>query len=162
MSVDLERWAPELAADLERLARNQIDLVEPEAPILRDSLRRFAPRASGVLRRSFGWENTVATGLTVTSSAPYAALQSEGGVVRAKRGWMTIPIRLGYRPGAGFVTVRGRDGHQYIVRAGTHELWATRRREVRIRGSRYLDRALAAYLPDADERVADRLVDEVT
>lgn len=158
MPDELEHWAPHLARDLDRVRRDLPEILEVEADHLAATTRRLAPRRSGALRASI-----MARGPDVTSSVPYAVLQSEGGVIKAlRRGWLTIPVRRGYKPGAGYVTVRGRDGHQYVVRSGSYDLWAVRRRQVRIRGSRYLDRALAAHLEQADERVTKVLVDEVT
>lgn len=158
MAEELERWAPRLAHDLTRVVRELPEYLEVEADHLRDTTRRFAPRASGRLRASI-----LARGLSVLSNVPYAVLQSEGGVIKSLRhGWLTIPVRPGYVPGGGYVTVRGRDGNQYVVRSGTLQLWAVRRRQVRIRGTDYLQRALAAHLDKAGERMAERLVDEVT
>ncbi len=158
MAQELERWAPELARDLERVRRDLPEYIEDEAGHLTVEVRKRAPHKSGALRRSF-----FPRGPDVLTDSPYANIQSEGGVIRSLRhGWLTIPVRPGYTPGAGYVTVRGRDGNQYVVRSGSYQLWAVRRREVRIRGTGYLDRALAEHLTDSPERIADRLVAEVT
>jgi hypothetical protein len=158
VSDDLERWAPELARDVDRIARDPEALIRPEARLLSDAARRRAPVARGALRRSI--EDR---GLSITTDVSYAVLQSEGGVVRAlNHGWLTVPIRPGFVAGPGYTTVRGKDGQQYIVRSGSYQLWAVRRREVRIPGNRWIERALEDHLQKADDRVAERLVREVT
>jgi len=157
MAQDLERWAPRLAAELQQLARELPDVPSTEATHLADQVRRLAPRRTGFLRRSIA-----ARGPEVLA-AEYAEIQSEGGTIRAlRRGWLTIPVRPGYTPGPGYVTVRGRDGNQYVVRSGSYELWAIRRRSVRIPGTRFLPRALAAHLRAAEERLGDDFVERVT
>lgn len=157
MSQDLERWAPDLAADLERVRRDLPQIPRDEAPHLADQIRRLAPKRSGFLRRS------VQPRGPEVLAAEYAGIQSEGGTIKAiRRGWLTIPVRPGYTPGPGYVTVRGRDGNQYVVRSGSYELWAVRRRSVRIPGTRFLPRALAAHLEASVVRLADDFVDEVT
>jgi hypothetical protein len=155
--AELERWARQLPKDLTRVQREIPEYLEDEAQRLAATTRRFAPRQSGALRASI-----LARGLQI-AALPYAEIQSTGGRIRSqKHGWLTIPVRPGYSPGTGYVTVRGRDGNQYVLRSGTVQLWAVRRREVLIRGTRYLERALSVHLERAGERVGQRLVDEVT
>jgi hypothetical protein len=151
----LERWAPRLAGELRDLPEALDRELTEEADRLARTTARHAPRRTGFLARSFKGDEQ-----QVTSTAPYAVTASEGGVIRARaHGWLLIPVRPGYRPGPGFVTVRARNGERVVLRAGTPELWAIRRREVRIRGSRYLERALEDHLQGAPERVADILPD---
>lgn len=157
MSDELERWAPETAGDHDRLGRRLPELLEPEAEGLAGTARQLAQKRSGALRRSI-----LARGLSVLSDSPYAVLQSEGGIVRSKRyGWLTIPVRAGFVPGPGFATVRSGTG-QIVVRSGTLQLWAVRRRQVLIRGNRFLVRALEQHRQQAADRVGARLVAEVT
>lgn len=155
MSETLERWAPRLAGDLRALPEALDRALDTEADHLARTAGRLAPRASGRLARSF-----VGQDHRVTSTAPYAVVASEGGIIRARaHGWLLVPVRPGYRPGPGFTTVTTRGGERIVIRSGTRELWAIRRREVRIRGSRYLERALDAHLQEAPERVARVLPD---
>jgi len=127
-------------------------LVEDELP--RDLAAwagRLAPRVSGRLRRSFDTR-----GSAVTSSVDYAELVDRGGTIRARaHGFLLVPVRPGQRP-LDAVTV-GPRGAQVIVRSGTYELWAVRRREVRIRGTRYLQRAEAAHVREARKDLAEEL-----
>jgi len=157
VSDELEPWTTRFAGNLHRMAGRVPDELEREAERAAATVREFAPRRSGALRRSIK-----RLGKTVHSDLPYAQLQSEGGVVRpVRRQFLTIPVRRGFAPGPGFVTVRS-SGGGLVFRSGTRQLWAVRRREVRIRGSRYLLRALEAHMQKADVRVAKRLVEEVT
>lgn len=157
MATELERWAPELANDLARVGKEAESYLVPEAEHLATSIRRVAPVRSRALLRSI-----VARELDV-SALDYATLQSEGGTVKAlHHGWLTIPVRPGYTPSGGYVTVKGRDGNQYVIRSGTMELWAARRRSVRIRGTQFLRRGLDDHLAGAGDRIAKRITDEVT
>lgn len=150
MPVELEDWATRLAAALRDVhLRREL---EEEADRLAAVAARHAPRRTGALARSFRGR-----GLHV-EAAPYAEIVSEGGTVRSARiGGLLVPVRPGYRPGPGFATVRSRGGQRIVVRSGTHELWAIRRREVRLRGDHFLARALESHLDHADERVARAL-----
>lgn len=150
----LERWAPRLADELGDVPRDLQRLRSTEAERLADTLARTAQRGhTGRLRRSFE-----AKGPDVTSSVDYAEVASTGGTIVAKvHGNLVVPVKPGYTPGPGYVTVRARNGSLIVVRSGTHELWAVRRREVRVTGSRYLERGLAKHLEHADERAASVL-----
>lgn len=157
MSVDLERWAPKLAREFDELARDLPDVPTEEAKHLAGEIRRVVPRRSGFLLRS------VEPRGSEVLAADYAGIQSEGGTIKAvRRAWLTIPVRPGYVPGPGFVTVRGRDGNQYVIRSGSYELWAVRRRTVRIPGTRFLPRALEAHLKASTERLETKLVEAGT
>lgn len=157
MAEDLHRWAPRQAREFEQLGRDLDQLPTEEAASLAGWLRRTAPRRTGALLRSISARSNEVVALN------YADIQDEGGTIRAvRRGWLTIPVRPGYVPGPGYVTVRGRDGNQYVLRSGSFELWAVRRRSVRIRGSRWKSRALAQHLREAEERVAEQLVEAGT
>jgi hypothetical protein len=151
----LERWAPRLAGELRDLPEALDRELTAEADRLARTAARLVQRRSGALARSFRGEDH-----RVTSTKPYAVMASEGGVIRARaHGWLLVPVRPGYHPGPGFSTVTTRGGQRIVIRNGTHELWAVRRREVRVRGSRYLERALEDHLQGAPERVADILPD---
>jgi hypothetical protein len=149
-----DQWAGELAHDLRQAPRAVDTQLHAETRVLAGITRRLAPRASGALAESIEPD-----GLTVVSDVPYAELQSTGGTVTARQhGWLTIPVRAGYRPGGGYVTVRGRDGNPIVMRSGTYELWAVKRRSVRVPGSRYLQRALEQHLESGtDQRVLNVL-----
>lgn len=150
-----DHWATRLAADYREVAGQLPLTLAQEAQLLAATTRRLAPKATRALERSIR-----AQGPEVVSGLPYAEIQSTGGIIQARQhGWLTIPVRRGYRPAPGFVTVRSRDGNQIVVRSGTYELWAIRRREVRMRGSQYLERALEEHLTKAGERVLDKLPD---
>lgn len=141
----LERYLRQTPREVERL-------VEDDLPRgLAGWARRLAPRVSGRLRRSFDSRDG-----TVTTSVDYAEIVDRGGAIRARaHGYLVVPVRPGVRP-LDAVTV-GPRGNQIIVRSGTYELWAVRRREVRIRGTRYLQRAEAAHLPEARAEIVQEL-----
>lgn len=152
---ELVPWATRLARELRDVPEVVDQLLDAEALRLARTAAKFAPRSSGALSKSFS-----AKGAEVRSSVPYAAVASEGGRVVARRvSDLLVPVKPGYRPGPGYVTIRARSGERIVVRSGTHELWAIRRREVQLRGSGYLGRALETHLEQADERVAAKLPD---
>lgn len=155
MAELFDHWALRLASDYREAVGRLPLTMRQEARLLAARVRRLAPVDSRRLQNSIR-----ETEAAVTSDVPYAEIQDQGGVITARQhGWLTIPVRRGYRPAPGFVTLRSRDGNQIVVRSGTRELWAIRRREVRIKGSRYLERALEGHLEEAGGRVLATLPD---
>lgn len=150
MQVDVYTWLRGLSRAPQQLSGDVLPrLPESEARLLAGYCSRYAPVRTGRLRRSFS-----ARGPDVVSTAPYARIVSEGGVVRAKRyPFLTIPLRDGYARGQGNISVPDGKGGQYVFQRGTRGLIAVRRREVRIPGNGYLQRALEAYQADARQRI---------
>lgn len=150
MTVKLEPWARETAAEFRAVKLPTV--LQQEARNLAWLASRSAPRATGHLSLSI-----YAVGPRVETRAPYASVVNTGGVISARRhGYLTIPVRPGFRPGPGFVIARSSKG-PLVVRAGTHEIWALLRRSVTVRGTRYLDTALTVHLATAQERVGSQL-----
>lgn len=158
--VRLEVWAQRADADLEQLIS---DLgpdgwyVSEGARAMVARLRRLAPRRSGRLRASFYPERN-----TALSTASYAVLQSEGGVVLPRhRAALIVPFAPGYDPRAGGrYTVHVRRGATtgYVFdRSGPYQLEAVRRSRVHIPGNRYLQKAEQAALREDPDAMAAHL-----
>jgi hypothetical protein len=151
-------WAARLAQGIRKSVGQLPRTLEEEAQHLAAATRLFAPRKSGALQESIRAQGPEV--IVAGPAAAYAKIQNDGGPIVARRhGWLTIPVRPGYVPGPGLVTLKSRDGNQIVVRSGTYELWAIRRRVVTLKGSRYADRALEVHLEHAAERVLRTLPD---
>lgn len=141
---DLVVWASKAPSDLSAMLAD----LGPEggwagiaAQTLVRRIQALAPRRSGRLKASFHAEEN-----RVVSTAPYARLVNEGGVVRPRhRKALVVPFAKGYDPGqGGGVSVPVRRGATvgYVrPRGGPFELLAVRRSQVTIARSGYIDRA---------------------
>jgi hypothetical protein len=146
MAVALRDWYGRVAADL-KVAEPNLQL---EAGRLLRVARRFAP---GKLGEAFKHD-----GAKVVSEAEYAEFLSDGGTIRAKGPWgLRIPLP-GQPENAGkgraYVTIRkpGSDT-ALIFRKSTRELVAVRKMQVTIRGSRWMQHALAEHEAEAEKRL---------
>lgn len=154
--VRLEVWAERADEDLERLIA---DLgpdgwyVSEGARSMVARLRYMAPRRSGRLRASFQPDRN-----TVVSSAPYAVLQSEGGVILPRhRRALIVPFAPGYDPRSGrpgYTVYVNRGATRGYVFSGPYALEAVRRARVVIPGNRYLERAKQAALVEDPDQIA--------
>lgn len=158
MATDLERWTERMAAitaaEPER-AKKELGL---ETDALRDELKKSAPKKRGRLEKSIR-----SKGLSVVTRSRYAIMQDQGGRIDPKRrAWLTIPVKKGYRPGPKYFTITGRDGNQYVLRRGSRELWAIRRRFVMIPATHFLQHGLDKHLAQTDERLAKRAEDRLS
>lgn len=155
MATELEDWAISLRDRMTPALKWLDNLSDVEAKHLRDELRNYAPVASGSLRDSIEVEGSDIEMLF------YGRTINFGGTIQARNlGWMTIPLR-GYKQGPGYVTVhpKSRPHLGYVFRRSDGELMANRRREVTIRGQRWMERALTSHLLKADQRLIDEAED---
>lgn len=147
MAVSLSSWYGRLAKDLEQLPPN----LELEAGRMLRVARRFAP---GKLGEAFERDHA-----SVVSEAPYAEILSTGGTIRAKGPWgLRIPLP-GQPENAGrgraYFTVRKPNGDGLVFRKSTRELVAVRKMSVTLRGSRWMEHALAEHEDEAERRLSE-------
>lgn len=145
MAVELVAWTRQLSGRLGELAPN----LRIEARRLLVIAQRHAP-------------SRIATGLyeqqgRIFSKDPQAAVTSTGGWIRPLTArWLRIPLpgqpkNAGSRPGE--VTFPRGDGFKrYVKDKRTDRLVAVRVKAVRIRGTRWMDRALAEYFATAQQQ----------
>jgi hypothetical protein len=146
----LEEWAKSLKSELGKEWNEFKDGLKGEVEELADTVREVVTVRSGRLRKSIR-----VRGLEVISRHRGAKFHSTGGLISAKKHeFLTIPVRKGYRRAPKYLTIKRADGDQFVIRRGTRELWAIRRRQVYVRGSRYLDKALERHIQETGERVA--------
>lgn len=151
MAEELADWCIRMRDRMAPALRYIDNLSDVEAKHLRDGLRNYAPVVSGALRDSIEVEGSDIEMLI------YGRMINFGGTIKAKRlAWLTIPL-LGYKQGPGYVTIhpKSRPTLGYVFRRSDGELMANRRREVTIRGQRWIERALTSHLLKADQRLID-------
>lgn len=157
MSGNAERWVADLPRKLQRTAPQ----MERETERLLVWAKRFAPRSV---------KNTLyRKGLSIFSTAPHAIESSTGGLITPKRArWLFVPLpgrRVTSRDG-GLITVpRGSSlFKRYVIDKASKELVAIRVKAVKLRGSRWIDRAREAHINEAERRLAkdaERILSEV-
>lgn len=147
----------------------------------RESMARLAKDPTGRLARSF--LARVVEGDVITAEAysamPYAAIQDRGGVIRAKKKMLAIPIRGAGGPGRGqgprdfnrpLFPIRARSGAVLLMERigkGKRARMVPRyllKQSVRIPGVGYLDAAAKTLLEQVGitaEQVADKLALQV-
>lgn len=150
--MQLDQWASTLSDMLRKL--NPTELVRAEVPLFADELAAASPKRSGNLRRSW-----LARKMEVLSTAVYALMVDRGGrIVARRRASLVIPFG-GYRIGSvGYVTVADRFGKgSSIVSTATGQVAGVRRRSVRIRSRKYLERGREAFVAKSERAMAGKL-----
>jgi len=125
--------------------------------------RAWAPKSAGKLRRSIA-SDVSADGAKLTASAPYAAAQEYGGIIRAKRSrYLAIPLRdqkHGPRSEPGLFAIEGRGGPVLVRRSGDGvEPRFALRESIRIRGRGFMRRGFSALRERAVKESLDELRD---
>lgn len=147
MAVELTAWTRQLSGRLGALAPN----LREEARRLLSIARKHAPRRfKQALFEDRG---------RIFSRLEGAEISSTGGLIRAKRArWLLIPLPgqpKNVGKGSGYVTFpRGDHFKRYVLDTNTKQLVAVRMKAVRIRGTRWMDRALAEYQTTAPQVAA--------
>lgn len=147
MAVELVAWTRQLSGRLGELAPN----LRVEARRLLVIAQKYAPsRLKSTLYEQQG---------RIYSSDPQAAVTSTGGWIRPLRArWLRIPLPGQPRNagnGPGFVTFpKGDAFKRYVKNKQTDQLVAVRVKAVRLRGTRWMDRATAEYVATTSQQAA--------
>ncbi len=153
MASQLDQWTALMRKRLAGEPKAVKDDLYFETDRLRDQAQSLAAFKTGRLRRSIK-----SKGLIVLSRHPAALFQNKGGILKAKKHeFMTIPVRPGFRRAPKYVTIKRADGSEFVIRRGTTQLWAVKRRAIVIAGNRYLDRALDRHLGVTGDRVSAKV-----
>lgn len=153
----LEDWAARLSSLLTHAdKRIRHEMGRRLSGRLQAHARRLAPVKTGALRRSLVSTYSVRERrIRLTSTVPYARIQSTGGRIFPRtRRYLAVPIGHDSGPPAQHgrhAVATGRDGRLYLVQPGTSRIRYVLRSSVYLRGSRYLDRAVAATTADLDD-----------
>lgn len=148
MPLDVRTWVGMVQTGLART----LPVAEEEARYLLAEFKAVAPPSvKGTL---------FAEKRHVFSTAPHARESSFGGTIRPKRArWLFVPLR-GKRVNSrspNLVTIPRGDGFKrYVLNKRTRELVAVRLKAVTLRGSRWIDRGLAAHKAEAEARLKRR------
>ncbi len=148
MPLDVRQWVGMVQTGTART----LPKAEEEVRYLLAEFKRFAPPS--VKPTLFAEKRHV------FSTAPHARESSFGGVIRPKRArWLFVPLRGArvHSRSPNLVTVPRGDGFKrYVIDKRSKKLVAVRMKAVTLRGSRWIDRALAEHKAKTEERLRKR------